>query len=473
MGPDFTGHGFLIGAAHLLLAAAVTVQVLLHKRDVRGALGWIGLAWLSPVLGVILYFLFGINRVTRRAIRFGALWRQRERKAGDDARPDVSEPVALLAAVGRKASGMELTSGNRVDLFEGGDEAYPAMLAAIEEARHNIVLEAYIFRGDHVGLKLADALIAAHRRAIAVRVLIDGIGGGYLSSPVALHLREAGVPVERFLHTWVPWRMPFLNMRSHKKLLIVDGHVAFTGGLNIGAENCACDGNPALVDDLHARIEGPVVAQLMDVFARDWHFAAGESLKDPSWWPPLTPMGPVFARAIRSGPDDDIYTLETILGAALTQARRRVRIVTPYFLPSQRLEFAIGQAVLRGVEVEIVLPDLGNHPLLDWAMHGHLRFFHEMPPAVYFSPAPFDHAKLATVDGEWSLIGSSNWDARSLRLNFELDVEFYDRAVTAQIDARIDNRISLSRRVSRADLLAAPKWMKIRDAAVRLMSPYL
>ena len=475
MGPDFTGHGFLIGTAHLLLAAAVTAHVLLHKRDVRAALGWIGLAWLSPVVGVILYFLFGINRVTRRAIRFGGLRREREREreAGDDARPDVPEPIALLALVGRRVTGTDLAAGNRADLFEGGDEAYPAMLAAIEAARHSIALESYIFRGDEAGLKLADALIAAHRRTVAVRVLIDGVGGGYLFSPIAHHLREAGVPVGRFLHSRVPWRMPFLNMRSHKKLLIVDGCVAFAGGLNIGAENCSRDGNPAPVDDVHARIEGPVVAQLMDVFGRDWFFAAGESLKDALWWPPLMPAGSVFARTIRSGPDADVYSLETILGAALTQARRRVRIVTPYFLPSQRLESAIGQAVLRGVAVEIILPHQGNHPLLDWAMRAQLRFFHEMPPVVFFSPAPFDHAKLATVDGEWCLIGSSNWDTRSLRLNFELDVEFYDRALTAQIDARIDKRIALSHRVSRADLLRAPRWRKIRDAAIRLMSPYL
>jgi cardiolipin synthase len=211
----------------------------------------------------------------------------------------------------------------------------------------------------------------------------------------------------------------------------------------------------------------------MESFARDWTFTTGEMLEDERWWPEIAPSGIVRARGVASGPDGDIGKLEDILGAALAQARTRVRIVSPYFLPDQRLEFSIAQARLRGVKVEILLPKRSDYRLLDWAMRAHLRFFAEMPDGLYFTSVPFDHAKLMTVDGEWCLIGSSNWDARSLRLNFEFDVECYGSQITGEIDRLIDGRIAAAEPVTRAELLAAPRWVQLRDAAVRLFLPYL
>lgn len=460
-------------AAYLLIAGSVSVHALLRKNDVRSALGWIALAWFSPLLGGALYYVFGINRVTRRALRMGKM------EHGETAPPNISEHpaiaanIATLAGIGERVTGAALVAGNRISLFHGGDKAYPAMLAAIRDARQSIALASYIFRNDAVGRAFIEALVDAHKRGVAVRVLLDGMGSGYIFSPAIRHLRRGNVQVARFLHTWVPWRMPFLNMRDHKKLLIVDGALAFTGGLNIGAENLADAPLKSRTDDIHLRIEGPVVSQLMDTFAQDWSFTMDETLDRNTWWPLLGKKGEVFARGIRSGPDADIDKLEAILGAALTQARARVRIVTPYFLPDQRLEFAIVQTALRGVNVDIVLPERSDYAFLDWAMRAHLRFLGEVPVNVYFTPLPFDHAKLMTIDEEWCLVGSSNWDTRSLRLNFEFDVECYDRALIASVDALIDRKIARSAKLRRDDLMAAPKWTQLRDAAVRLLLPYL
>ena len=460
-------------AAYVLVASGVTAHALLRKQDVRAALGWIALAWLSPILGGALYYIFGINRVTRRAVRIAARDRAESTVQPASELPQVTENIVTLADVGQRVTGMVLTAGNAVSLLRGGEEAYPAMLEAICNARHSIALASYIFRDDAIGRRFIDALIDAQKRGVAVRVLIDGVGSGYFFSPTLRHLRAGGVPVARFLHTWVPWRMPFLNMRNHKKLLIADGGLAFTGGLNIGAENSA-NADPKIgVDDIHLRIEGPVVAQLMDSFAQDWSFTTDEMLDRRLWWPSPAMTGTVFARGVESGPDADLYKIETILGAALAQARRRVRIVTPYFLPDQRLVFAIAQAALRGVDIDIVLPERTDYAPLDWAMRAHLRFLSTMPVNVHLSPLPFDHAKLMTVDGEWCLAGSSNWDTRSLRLNFEFDVECYDRALVGKIDSLIERKIARSVRLQRRDLMAAPKWKQLRDAAVRLLLPYL
>ncbi len=461
-----------IAVLHVGLAIVVTMDVLLKKSDVRGALGWIGAVWFAPILGSLLYFMFGINRVSRRALKFSRL---REKQASPPVAPDVEAApnIKRLGVVSARVAQTPLTAGNAFKILEGGDEAYPAMLAAIGSARHGIAMSSYIFRNDAAGDEFARALTLASQRGVQVRVLLDSVGIGYIHPEILTRLRQGGVKAARFLHTWLPWRMPFLNMRNHRKILVVDGALAFMGGINIGAENSARLSGARQIRDVHFRVEGPVVREVMDAFARDWSFTTNETLDQGFWWPELTPAGSAFARGVRSGPDADLYRLELILGAALSLAQSHVRIITPYFLPDQRLQFAIQQAGLRGVKVEIVLPQKSNQLIMQWAMRGHLRFFRHVPATIITTPPPFDHTKLCTVDGEWSLIGSSNWDARSFRLNFEFDLEVTDKALTGELDALIYARIATGKVLTAEMLAMEPLWKRLRNAAARLMMPYL
>ena len=459
-------------ALHILLAGLVTMDVLLKKSDVRSALGWIGTVWLAPVFGSLIYYLFGINRVTRRALRMSQMALPQASQSGDT-HPAAQPNIVLLDRVSEKVTGNALADGNDLQILNGGDEAYPPMLEAIAAARHSIALASYIFCGDKTGHEFADALIAAHQRGVKLRVLLDGVGVGYFHSAIYDRLAAAGVPTALFLHTWLPWRMPFLNMRNHRKMLVVDGALAFTGGMNIGSGNCGRGDGSQQIQDIHFRVTGPVVRVVMDAFARDWTFTTEEVLDEDIWWPHLERSGAVCARGLRSGPDADLYKLELILGAAITLARQRVRIVTPYFLPDPQLQFVIAQAGLRGVAVEVVLPQVSDQRIMDWAMRGQLRFFRHVRCKFFVTPPPFDHSKLCTVDGEWSLIGSSNWDARSLRLNFEFDLECVGRDFTAAIDAVIDAKIATARELSPDALAREPIWLRLRNAAARLMMPYL
>lgn len=456
-----------------LSAILVTVDVLLKKSDVRAALGWIAAAWLSPIFGALLYYLFGINRVTRRALKLKRFADLQGRRKPDRTKPAASPNVATLAQVGRRVTESELVAGNGIMVLQGGDAAYDAMLKAIGEAKRCIAMASYIYRDDAAGRAFTDALIAAHNRGVEVRVLLDSVGVGYFYSAALLRFKKAGVEARRFLHTWVPWRMPFLNMRNHRKLLVVDGTRAFTGGMNIAAEHSHRLNRGNYVDDIHFQIDGPVAHSIMEAFAGDWSFTTEESLDQDYWWPPIGEGGTVQARGLRSGPDADIYKIEMLAGAALTLGKKRVRIVTPYFLPDQRLQFAIAQACARGVEIDIVLPRVSDHIFMEWAMLGHLRFFNRIPANIYLSDPPFDHSKLMTMDGEWSLIGSSNWDARSFRLNFEYDLECYDAGLTASLDAIIDAKIARARKLDCVRLAAKPVAYRLRDAAARLMMPYL
>lgn len=462
---------FLV-ALYVLLAVTVSIDVLLKKSDVRSALGWVGAVWLAPILGSLLYYLFGINRVTRRALKLGRL--DEASRSFHAATPDCVPNIALLSEVSRRITESPLVAGNELLILEGGDQAYPPMLEAIGDAKKCIAMSSYIFRNDAAGQEFVDALSAAARRGVEVRVLLDGLGTGYLYPGIYYRMRRCGVTAARFLHTWLPWRMPFLNMRNHRKLLVVDGSVAFVGGINIGLENC--DRPPPRkrqVQDVHFQVTGPAACIVMDAFARDWTFTTDENLDQDYWWPKLEARGRSFARGLHSGPDADIYKIEMLLGAAINLAQKRIRIVTPYFLPDARLQFAIQQAGLRGVQVEIVIPARSDQWLMDWAMRGHLRFFRYIRADISASPPPFDHTKLCTVDGEWSLIGSSNWDARSFRLNFEFDLEIIDREFTAKLDALIDARIKAGRRLTPDMLAAEPLWKRLRNAAARLLMPYL
>ncbi|HKT19659.1 MAG TPA: phospholipase D-like domain-containing protein [Stellaceae bacterium] len=463
----------LVAFVHVVAATAVTVHVLLRKRDVRAAIGWIGLAWLSPIAGPALYYVFGINRVTRRAARL-TLGRQTAASANSAGLPGqapLPENILTIARVSQRVTAHPLAEGNALSLLRGGDEAYPAMLAAIEGAERSIALASYIFRLDPVGRAFIAALREARRRGVEIRVLIDGIGSGYPLSATARALARAGIPVARFMFHWLPWRMPFLNMRNHKKLLIIDGRVGFSGGLNIGAENTGAAPIGRRVEDVQFRAEGPVVAQLMLTFAEDWDFITGEILRGEAWWPEIAPRGSSRARGISSGPDEDLRKLESILASAVAAARERIRIVTPYFLPDQRISTSIELAALRGVAVEIVLPERTDHPWLDWAMRAHLEFLALPGVNLYASPAPFDHSKLVTVDGSWCALGSANWDVRSLRLNFEFMLECYGADTASAVDRLIDAKIARARMLSA--LGRRPLPARLRNAAARLMLPYL
>jgi cardiolipin synthase len=456
----------------LAISIFATADILLRKSDVRAAFGWIAAVWLSPIIGGTLYYMFGINRVTRRASRLSKA-KSRTGRGDGLSLPGLPANVAELSRISQRVTATALSAGNNVMALHGGDEAFPQMLQAIAESRKSVALTSYIFRNDTTGGEFVDALIAAHRRGVEVRVLLDSIGAGYFFPKIMRRLLAEGVVADQFLHTWIPWRMPFLNMRSHRKILVCDGAVGFTGGMNIGDEYAASRAKAQRVNDTHFRLEGLVVSQLMDTFAQDWEFTTGEELSGPLWWPDLSAKGSVHARGIRSGPDADIYKIETLLGAMLSQARKRVRIVTPYFLPSQSLQFAIMEALLREVRVEIILPEKCDIRFLDWAMRGHLRNFRYIPADFYFTPPPFDHSKLITMDDEWTLFGSSNWDIRSHRLNFEFDLECYDAGLAADVNAAIDARIAVAQKFDPVDIMSWSKPIQVRNAAAHLLLPYL
>jgi cardiolipin synthase len=313
------------------------------------------------------------------------------------------------------------------------------------------------------------ALADAQRRGVAVRVLIDDVSDRFSWSSAAKKLRAAGVPVGVFNPTLVPARLHAMHLRNHRKILVVDGAIGFTGGMNIDRRYWG----EGAYRDLHFRLRGPVVAQLMEVFAEDWAFSTDEELRGAPWFCALENAGEVIARTIDAGPDESFERLRWAFIAGLNEARRSVRLCTPYFIPDPALISELNSAALRGVEVDIILPQTSDLPHVHWAAVHQLWQVLEYGCRVWMRPGPFDHSKLMVVDAEWTLLGSGNWDARSMRLNFELCVECYSRSLGRRMDALIRERRGQSRPVTLEAVNARPLPVKLRDGFARLFAPLL
>jgi cardiolipin synthase len=368
-----------------------------------------------------------------------------------------------------------LTAGNKIEPLVNGDTAFPAMLAAIEAAKKSITLSSYIFDNDASGKKFVAALARAVQRGVAVRVLVDSAGSRYSWPPITCKLRHAKIPFAKFLPAslFTPWRVATINLRNHRKSLVVDGVLAFTGGMNIRQGNVLAEKPRSPVQDLHFRVEGPVVTELQEAFANDWAFTTEEILDGELWFPAVAEAGDVIARVITDGPDADFENARWTLLAALAEAQTSVKILTPYFLPDNALVTALNLAALRGVRVDIILPAKNNLPFVQWASRALWWQVLERGCHIWLTPPPFDHSKLMIVDGHWVLLGSANWDARSLRLNFELNVEAYGRAFAREMEKIIARKTAAAREVTLAEVDGRAWPVKLRDAGARLFSPYL
>lgn len=470
----------LLISVSALAQAGTVLHLLLNRRDSASTVGWAALVSLAPLTGFALYWVFGINRIERKAHRLrrsASQTRQRieaalERCAREMLRL-LSPQLIQLGNLGDALTGTPLEAGNRVDPLYGGDHAYPEMLATIDAARHSIALSTYIFDNDEIGRRFARALKRAQARGVEVRVLIDGVGQRYSRPPMIRLLRELGIPSAVFLAPSLPIRSQYLNLRNHRKILAVDGRMAFTGGLNIRVGSMLSLKPKHPIEDLHFRLEGPVVRFLVEAFAVDWHFTTGEQLSGERWSPLLRPAGDSIVRGVPDGPDEDFDNIRRMMLGALSAAQERVRIVSPYFLPDQTLITALNLAAMRGVTVDILMPAKNNLRFVQWAAQDQADQLLAGGCNLWLTPPPFDHTKLMLVDDVWSFFGSANWDARSLRLNFEYNLECYDAPLSTQLHRLVDRKLSGARRLTLEQVRTRSLPARLRDAFVRLFAPYL
>lgn len=471
----------IIIALDIFIAPLAMWHALLYKRDPRAAMGWISVCLLFPLVGPVLYFFFGINRVHHRAIAWQKGGHRRrfiefERgnqplseipcygKIDDQFSPHIRATYAL--------TGQALLAGNCVTALHNGEEAFPAMLAAIAEAETTIELSVYIFESNRSGQCFAEALCAAVARGVDVKVIIDGMGELYSWPKISRRLRRCGVRVARFNRPRLIGLLPGLNLRNHRKILVIDNVVGFSGGINIG-DRYLVEGvkSKRATADIHFQFRGPVVGQLKEGFSHTWQLATGEKLKVTKSG--CEELGLSACRVIVDGPDLNLDKLEHVYLSAIAQANQSIGIMTPYFLPSRAMLAALQTAALRGVAITIILPEKNNLAYVHWAtrnMLWELLYYHIK---VVYQPLPFNHSKLFMVDSEYVLLGSANLDPRSLRLNYELNVEVYDRSLAEGLEQAFYAVEARSRVLCLAELDARSYLVRTRDAFCWLFSPYL
>lgn len=467
-------HWFVL-ACHLLAGTIASWHALLYKREPRAAWGWIAVCLMFPLLGALLYVLFGVNRVRTR----GSKLSQRSPFALDQALPpddpatvgSVPLEYAVQARTAFSITGRPLLGGNHLDVLHNGEETYPAMLQAIDQAQEKVYIVTYIFEANETGKRFAKALRNAQDRGVDVRVLIDGIGEWSAWPLGGRMLQDMGVKVARFLPPHLLPPQLSINLRCHHKIMVVDGVVGFSGGMNIGDRYLAGNDNPHRVQDIHFRLRGPVVAQMEEIFLWDWGFATGQDTEPPSKMSP--PCGDMACRTIADGPNEAHDKLPAIVTAAFNSAREHVAVMSPYFLPPREIIGAMQSAAQRGVQVQIILPAKSDHPMVDNATRNMLweLLMHEV--RIHFQPPPFAHTKLLLVDGHYSLVGSANMDPRSLRLNFEFVIEVYHKQFCKALYEHFNKVLAVSRETSLEEVDNRKLWPHTRDAVCWLFSPYL
>jgi cardiolipin synthase A/B len=389
---------------------------------------------LTTLLIGALIFAVGANvRTTEKRL----LYRPRRLYTSGDA--DFRRALGILL-------GPPLVPGNRITTLVNGEQIYSAMLDAIREARTNITFETFVFR-DEVGATFVEELANASRRGVQVHMMLDWLGSRTMNQDLLQAARAAGCELQLY-HPPSWYHLGRLNNRTHRKLLIIDGRIGFTGGVGMGREwKPGCNGLPPW-RETHFRAEGPVVAQMQAVFVDNWIKTTGRVLHGAEYFPTLAPVGDMEAQMFGSSPVGGSESMHLMVLLALTAAKTSIDIENAYFVPDKLTVEALCSAARRGVRVRIVVP--GRHTdarIGRWAAHGLYGALLESGIQLYEYQPTMMHCKVLVIDGLWSSVGSSNFDDRSFRLNDEANLNIFSRDVAREQIALIDADIQHSRRM--------------------------
>jgi len=449
------------------VVALMTIPSVLLRRQgqPRAALAWLLMMFALPAFGVVAWWLIGRTSLVRKRRKRVARARAFAARYG----VPHSEPCAAFEGLlPPRALGdsMFTSHGNRVDMLFDGAAAFPAMEAAIREAKRTVHVMFYIFRDDETGRRWRSLLVERAKAGVTVRVLIDAWGTPRFTGKFSEPLRAAGASVASFLPShFMPLLAPRFNFANHRKLLVVDDRVAFLGGMNVADEYAH------RWRDLMARLEGPAARALDHVFLDDWFFASSEDVPLPER-PALDVVGMTDCAVVASGPDRASYIHDAYF-ILFTRALRRIWIVTPYFIPTDALATALTTAAGRRVDVRILLPSTSDVGIVKYAARSFYSALLSSGVKIYEYQGPMLHAKAFLVDDEMSAVGSANVDTRSFRLNFEVGCFLSDLDTGVRIERWFEELLQSSHRVTLAEVRGSSTRAKLLESAAHLLSPLL
>jgi cardiolipin synthase len=483
-------------ALHLGVFLLVCYSCLTTRREATSTILWIFVAWSFPVIGPLLYLFFGINRVPRKALRKQKSSRQlkAERQSRDEiclpniflksaheslaSRMDADNCLYLNRTIDRLLPETPLLAGNLVTPLVDGEQAYPAMLNAISKARRHIHLQTFIIGNDETGNKFMDLLAAKAAEGVKVRILFDRFGStaAFLGGLVNRYRRTPNMTVHGWTQANLFKRQFQINLRNHRKIIVIDGETAFTGGINLRNDNLNFPSAPA-IRDYHFMLSGPVVHEMQYSFLSDWYFMTEENPKEllqADNFPALPSMGPALARVVNSGPTpDEMEAIARVFFECVNWARKELLVITPYFVPSPDILQSFKSAAARGVDVRLLLPEENNHIYTGLASKALYEELLESGVRIFERNPPFMHAKALMADGKVALVGSANLDMRSLRLNYESNVLVFDEDFIRKLKKIIHADFADSSEITAREWRRRKLWRKLSENICYLMMPVL
>ena len=496
MGFDLTYWVVFSTALHLFTFSGVLLHALRRRRNASATILWIFVAWSLPVFGPFLYLSFGIDRISNKGLnkkstnQLMMMYQRNERHGGQSAfiarqceyRADVTAIDNKLTRTLNQALDSlnpehPLLEGNKFEPLLCGDQAYPLMLQAIRSAQHHIHLQSFIIYRDDTGRKLLEELKIKAEQGVKVRLMFDRFGSthAYLSG---MFRKYRNIPNFE-IHGWTqanPLKRQFqINLRNHRKNLVIDGKIAFFGGVNISSENITTGEHPA-IRDYHFKVEGPLVREFQHSFLRDWFFMTEEPLDvllSPEHFPEIKASGTAMARIIDSGPSSPSELTSETFFNAITMAQSQILVVTPYFVPTVDILKALRCAARRGVDVRIVVPEKNNHHYAGLASKALFEELLDARVRIFERKPPFMHAKAMVVDNTVAIVGTANLDVRSLELNYETTVLLNEESMINKLKCIIQEDIDQSTELNLNEWLQRPFIQKLGENLCALMAPIL
>ncbi len=492
---DLTFWVVFSSVLHIAAFIGVCLHALQRRRNASATILWIFVAWSFPLFGPLLYLAFGVDRVPNKGLLKKAtnqlmMRRRNERHENEgpfvawhyDYRTDLSTiENGFIRKLNQSIDGLNpdhpLLDGNRIEPLLCGDQAYPLMLQAIRSAKQHIHIQSFIIARDDTGRKFLDALKAKAEEGVKVRLLFDRFGSTHAYFG-GMFRKYRNIP-NLEIHGWTqanPLKRQFqINLRNHRKNLVVDGTTAFFGGVNISSENITANGHQA-IRDYHFKVEGPLVHELQYSFLRDWFFMTEEPLDAllcPEHFPKMHSMGSAMARVIDSGPSAPPELAGEAFFNAMVMAQSQVHVVTPYFVPTNDILKALRSAARRGVDVRIVVPKENNHRYAGLASKALYEELLDAGVRIFERKPPFMHAKAMVVDDSVAVVGTANLDVRSLELNYETTVLINDESTVDKLKLIIHEDIDQSTELNLNEWLQRPAIQKLAENLCALMTPIL
>jgi cardiolipin synthase len=467
-----------------LIVAATVFVIITENRNPFRSIAWVSILVLLPIVGILCYFFFGRNYrkqkiISRKSIKKIKKYSDFSGSRGFVIRAENPRQLQIGESETQGIINLLYNNGeaipyedNEVKIYTTGSEAFNSLFAAMEKAQHHIHIEFYIIENDVIGNRLKDLLLRKVSEGVRVRLIYDSLGSWRLKKTFLRQMKDGGVEVGSFLKLNLPFFNDKLNYRNHRKIVVVDGAVGFTGGLNIADRYVQGNELGAWRDTL-IKITGNAVHGLQSTFLIDWHFVSRIYIVAAEYYPQNTTAGGKLVQTVTSAPDSDWESILQAFCKVITIAKKYVYIETPYFLPPESLLSSIKIAALSGVDVRLLISRNSDARVTNIASRSYLREVMDAGVKVYFYDNGFIHSKTIVADDAVSTIGSTNMDFRSFEMQFEINTFIYDREFAVRMRKIYEADLKNSQRVKLSQWKKRERWQKFKESIARLFSPIL